>query len=261
MGEIQTTETGLTPEEMELFFGEKTEDNIARSFGAVKVMRETGQFELPSGQLVDSIEGYVLHSHSANAYWAKKPEDDGDGGTAPPDCKSDDGIKPDGGEDRQCTVCATCPQNQYDSAPDSKGKACKNTIKMLILMDNEFIPVILAAPPTSIGPKGSLMKWMNVTTNQVGKAYTEFNPKIKTSNGAPITERYLAHVRMTLTKVKYSGKVVSVIEAETINVLLPDASGIERLRYIHSIKKDAIEAYRDEISRYGHSDTAQDIPF
>ena len=246
MNEIQPT--GLTEQEMLDFFGEPDEDSIAQSFGQVKVMRESAQFELPSGNLVSEISGHVFYSHHANAYWAKKKDDD-DETTSPPDCRSDDGIKPNSGEDIQSDLCINCPMNEFESAPEGKGKACKNTIRMLILLDNEYIPVILTAPPTSISHKGSLMKWMNVTTNQVGKAYTEFNPKIKTPKGAPITDRLYAHVKFTLDKIKYSGKVVSVIHAETVDVLLPNAEGISTFKYIKSIKDDAVAAYKAEAFR------------
>ena len=246
MDEIQKTETGLTEDEMLAFFGEPDEDNISTSFGAIKVMRESAQFELPSGDLVAEISGHVLYSHNANAYWANSSDDSE---TTPPDCGSNDGIKPDHGDNQQSKICATCPMNQFESAAVGKGKACKNTIKMLMLLDGEYIPVILAAPPTSISRKGSLMKWMNVTTNQVGKAYTEFNPKIRTSKGAPVTDRYLAHVKFSLSKETYSGKSVSVIQAETVDVLLPDTEGVSTFKYINTIKGDAVNAYKAETMR------------
>ena len=268
MNEIETTDSGLSPEELEMFFGTPEPENMSRSLGHIKVMRETGQFQLPSGELVDSICGHVLYSHKANAYWINS-SDESD--TAPPDCSSVDGIKPMNMPGKQRDTCLACPKNKFESAEEGKGKACKNTIRMLILIDNEYVPVVLAAPPTSISTKGSLMKWMDVTANQVGKAYTEYNPKIRTPQGAPITDRLYAHVKLHLNKEKYGGKVVSVIQAETIDVLLPNAEGIGRVRYINSIRDDAKSAYIEEISRFNQPEAIhvdantvvpeKDIPF
>ena len=241
-----------------MFFGEPDQDTMQKSFGYVHIMRETGQFELPTGKLVDTIEGHVLYSHNANAFWLKGAEE-GDEETAAPDCSSTDGVFPNAGENKQAESCAECPMNEFGTAKEGKGKACKNTIRLLILLDNEYVPVILPCPPTSIGKKSSLMKWISSTVNEVGKAYTEFNPKIKTKKGAPITERYLAHVKLSLNKERYSGKVVSVVQAETTGVLLPNAEGLTRLRYINSVKDDAIKAYKEEIS--SRADNKEDIPF
>jgi hypothetical protein len=58
---------------------------------------------------------------------------------------------------KQAETCATCPNNQFGSAPNGKGKACKNT-RLLALMpasvlDNpkEDAPIwVLSVPPTSL---------------------------------------------------------------------------------------------------------------
>lgn len=57
---------------------------------------------------------------------------------------------------RQAETCTSCPNNQFGSAPNGKGKACKNT-RLLALMpvtaldSEEDAPIwILSVPPTSL---------------------------------------------------------------------------------------------------------------
>ena len=58
---------------------------------------------------------------------------------------------------KQADTCVSCPNNQFGSAPNGKGKACKNT-RILALVPaaalenpNEDAPIwILAVPPTSL---------------------------------------------------------------------------------------------------------------
>jgi len=45
------------------------------------------------------------------------------GSTDPPDCSSDGGTFPDGGDSRQSTGCAVCPHSQWGSGPGD-GQAC-----------------------------------------------------------------------------------------------------------------------------------------
>lgn len=59
--------------------------------------------------------------------------------------------------DKQSDACATCPNNQFGSSPNGKGKACKNT-RLLALMPASVLddpqgdaPIwVMAVPPTSM---------------------------------------------------------------------------------------------------------------
>ena len=91
------------------------------------------QFEL-TGEDPDNpdyaryLEGIILYSHNANAYWiAGKGEDD----NAPPDCQSTDGS---------------------DTKGTGKGKACKNQRIIYLLRSGEVMPIQLSLSPTSLRP-------------------------------------------------------------------------------------------------------------
>ncbi len=88
------------------------------------IMRESGQFEMPGGELLKTFEGHILFWHEANTYWAHAF---GEGDTSFPDCCSSNGAFPDGGGNRQHNSCATCAWNQYGTDPKGgRGKGCQN---------------------------------------------------------------------------------------------------------------------------------------
>ena len=92
--------------------------------------------------------GVIVYHHCTNAYWANSF----DGKNEQPDCASMDGkngIDRDSGELRQCE---SCPLNQFGSAPDGKGKACKNMRVLYLLRSGEFMPLAINLSPTSISP-------------------------------------------------------------------------------------------------------------
>lgn len=56
------------------------------------------------------------------------------GSPASPDCYSFDGVKPhEKSADPQSTTCANCPKNQFKSARNGNGKACKEGVKFAML--------------------------------------------------------------------------------------------------------------------------------
>ena len=63
------------------------------------ILRESGQFEMPGGDLAKSFEGHVILWHEANTYWSSAF---GEGDTSFPDCCSSDGAFP--------NACAYCPR-------------------------------------------------------------------------------------------------------------------------------------------------------
>lgn len=111
----------------------------------------TLQFELPSEdpenpEYTKVLEGIILYNHASGAYWQEGSEYDEN---TTPLCSSVDGkvgIGEPGGS------CAICPFNQFRSAPDGKGKACKNTRDLYLLRDGDYLPIQLKLPPTSIRP-------------------------------------------------------------------------------------------------------------
>ena len=127
-------------------------DGLQLSFQRVKIPAGGAlQFELPSDDpenpdYAKNLEGVILYNHASGAYWQEGSEYDEN---TSPLCSSVDGkvgIGEPGGS------CAICPFNQFRSAPDGKGKACKNMRVLYLLRDGEFMPLQVTLPPTSIRP-------------------------------------------------------------------------------------------------------------
>jgi hypothetical protein len=95
-----------------------------------------------------SIEGVIMASQYANVYW-DKPMGDGD---AAPTCASRDGMSgwylADG--ELMERSCRTCPYNKMGSAPGKKGKACKNIVQLMMLVDGQTLPVEIRVPTMSV---------------------------------------------------------------------------------------------------------------
>lgn len=127
-------------------------DGMQMSFPRVKIPAGgTLQFEIPSDDpespdYTKTLEGVILFNHSTYAYWAEGCEYDED---STPLCSSVDGkvgIGEPGG------ICATCALNEFGTAPEGRGKACKNMRMLYLLRSGEYLPLQLALPPTSLKP-------------------------------------------------------------------------------------------------------------
>lgn len=109
------------------------------------------QFELPSDDpdnpdYAKVLVGVILYNHSNNAYWPEGSEYDEN---TSPLCSSVDGktgIGEPGG------LCATCVLNQYGTAPEGAGKACKNMRILYLLRSGDYMPLQVTLPPTSLRP-------------------------------------------------------------------------------------------------------------
>ncbi len=117
----------------------------------VIIDHEEGKFVLPSGELVDSIEGYCISWFQTRRFYQKAYRP-GDKGT-PPDCWSPDLITPSpSSPDPQAKTCAACPLSQFGSGRDGRGQACSVQTWMFLLNPTFGTPPIsvVIAPPSSI---------------------------------------------------------------------------------------------------------------
>ena len=149
-------------------------------------------FELP-GDTPDapryetSFTGVILSARFVNAYWDHPFGEAGASKT--PVCASMDGLSgydADGVEH----ACRVCPWNKMGSRDGGRGKACRNMVQLLIMMEGEPLPVELKVPPMSVqnyaqyvarvlSPRG-LMPWQVATeftlmraTNGTGIDYSQ----------------------------------------------------------------------------------------
>ena len=198
-----------------------------------KIMRESGQFEMPNGEMAKAFEGHILLWHEANCYWSHAF---GEGDGSFPDCSSSDGIYPDGGENRQAEACADCPMNEYGTdLKGGRGKACQNMILLYIVLDGQRLPFILKAPPSSLGKKESLIRWL---TNSINEGYAGKYQTIA--------------VRFSLQKKQFEQYTASILQLETVRVLDPnvpeDARQLQRLGKLFA-----------EVQKYYRKRGAQDV--
>lgn len=116
-------------------------------------------FEMTKGgEPIEEFTGIVIYSKRSNVYYAKKFDA---ANVEAPDCMSSNGKVPDPQTDEAkkniSDKCKTCPKNQFGSdRAGGKGKDCKNTRPMFILVDivggegMTVIPMVLRIPPTSL---------------------------------------------------------------------------------------------------------------
>lgn len=108
-----------------------------------------------------TVEGIITHWSPLRAYW-RNPYGSG-GGNQPPDCSSDDGNI---GHGDPGGNCHDCPLNQFDTATNGRGKACKEIRAVFIKPANAIYPFFLSLPPTSL--KAFRSQMINMANNGVG---------------------------------------------------------------------------------------------
>lgn len=127
-------------------------DGMQMNFPRVKIPSGGSlQFEIPTGDpdnpdYAKTLTGIILFNHPNNAYW---PEDSEYDDNATPLCSSTDGKLGIGTPGGSCTTCA---MNQFGSAAEGRGKACKNMRVLYLLRSGELMPLQLSLPPTSLKP-------------------------------------------------------------------------------------------------------------
>ncbi len=153
---LQPPPSGLqaapTSEAASLFLTEaKGHREAPKKISIIKIDHQSGQFVLPTGELVYEVAGYpVLYYHTRKYY--KKPPRDGETG-APPDCWSADMLVPHQDSlEKQNPTCSGCPMNEFGTGRDGRSKACA-TPTWIFLLNPDF-----GDPPLSVlvAPSSSL---------------------------------------------------------------------------------------------------------
>lgn len=127
---------------------------LSFEFDRVKIPTGGGlAFEVPGDDednpdMEKEIIGVIADHHPVNAFW----EDKYSGQNNPPTCSSLDGVQGIDIETGEARACNSCPMNQWGSAEDSRGKACKNMHRVYIKRSDELFPILLTLPPTSLKP-------------------------------------------------------------------------------------------------------------
>ena len=95
------------------------------------------------------VVGVILFSHKCNVLWGTKFGVKTDGPKTP-DCSSLDGKTGIVAATGECRSCETCPYNQFGSADNGIGKACRNMRRLYIMREGDVFPIILSLPATSL---------------------------------------------------------------------------------------------------------------
>ncbi len=90
-----------------------------------------------------SIQGIIVMTQSTRQYWEQSFEETG-GGT-PPDCSSEDAVN---GRGNPGGECSNCIYSEFD--PDTNRQLCKENRLIFMVMQNDILPIMVAAPPTSL---------------------------------------------------------------------------------------------------------------
>ncbi len=118
---------------------------------------------------VTEITGIIVDRYPVNAYWPDKFA----GASNPPQCVAMDGRE---GVGNPGGLCARCPNNQWGSDEDGRGKACKNLHRIYVLPPGDIMPLLIALPPTSLA---NFNAYMLRLTSKAKKPYWAVFTKIK----------------------------------------------------------------------------------
>lgn len=174
---ITKLQTGVQLSELELMIMQEAEqEENAFDMIPTRIKIAPGginNFVTDGKDVFGEIIGIVAVSQKARGYWSGKGKE-----SPAPLCSSPDGVHgnfalaPTKGQLRDAIShravhpairiydeqkpfpdffdCAACPLNQWGSADEGKGKACKEMRRLVLLVNGWVAPTLLTLPPTSI---------------------------------------------------------------------------------------------------------------
>ncbi|MCL1964917.1 MAG: hypothetical protein FWF69_07635 [Firmicutes bacterium] len=153
-------------------------------------------FEVPGEEddtdTVKEFSAVILHHHTLNAYYKTKYT----GGNNPPDCGSFDGVT---GEGDPGGSCKSCPLNQFGTADEGAGKACKNRRRIYVLREGEVFPLLLSLPTGSLKEFTKYIKKLLGKGKKSNMVVTRFSLKKATSSGGVVYSQAQFAVDRALT--------------------------------------------------------------
>lgn len=145
-----TSEAGVSVQEEQEYrermlakANESTEHEISSDFQYISMNNRKGVFTMNKGEdeLGDAFLGVIVNDAFVNAYYEGSYDPDS---KTPPVCFAhhhleEEMIPDDKIESPEHGDCQTCPHNQFGSASNGKGKACKNGRRIAVVaVDDEF---------------------------------------------------------------------------------------------------------------------------
>lgn len=130
--------------------GESNLQYIDKPFFQLSI--KNARFKIGDNVIGDTVIGHLMRITDVRAYYETKYDPNK---PTPPDCGSVGGIQPDAhSEKKQSKLCASCPMNQWNTGTGadgkpSRGKACRQSKRLVLHMNDISLPVLLSLPPTS----------------------------------------------------------------------------------------------------------------
>ena len=146
---------------------EKEAESIGASGASTFLSTDGKSFSLGELDLGETLTVVILDTCLENAYY-DRPYSRGE--SSPPACfatgkakYADDLIPDDESPDQQSDVCENCPHNEWGSAQNGKGKACRNSRRLaLFAYDDQGLQtdemVMLRISPTGLARYNSFAK-------------------------------------------------------------------------------------------------------
>ena len=146
---------------------------------------------------VKDFSAVILYHHPLNCYYSTKYT----GGNAPPDCGSFDGIT---GVGNPGGECKTCPLNQYESADEGKGKACKNRRRIYVLREGDVFPLLLSLPTGSLKEFTKYLQRLVTKKQKSNSLVTTFSLRKATNQGGVVYSQAQFAAGRMLTPEEFS---------------------------------------------------------
>lgn len=171
VAKIKNTAVMSLQEEMqkELATIDETVGSVTGS--TIKIDQTRGEFfEMPGiGQAEAPMDVVIVDYISQNMFWDAAYDEDN---PAPPVCfaigKNPSELVPSPHcSDKQADSCSVCPNNEFESAPVGRGKACKNT-RVLAVLPPESAPDAIVAT-LRVSPTG--LKGVDTYITSVAKKF------------------------------------------------------------------------------------------
>lgn len=158
-------------------------------------------FEVPGADgepdAVKEFSAVILYQHPIFCYYKSKYT----GGSNQPDCSSFDGRRGTGEPGGECRIC---PLNQYETAGEGKGKACKNRRRIYVLREGEVFPMLLSLPTGSLKEFTNYLKRLLTRGRKSNHVVTRFTLQKATNSGGVIYSQAQFAVERLLTPEEYS---------------------------------------------------------
>lgn len=141
----------------------------------IGIIHQGQMFKMPDGSKCAEFTAIMLHKSFTNAYWSKSFDQSGGGN--PPDCSSLDAVTPDyNSEAVQAEKCSVCEKNKFGS-DGARGKACKNMMRVHLLLEGDSTPYRLTLPPSNLRAMGDYISSLSLQGLPFQLVYTKFRLK------------------------------------------------------------------------------------